>query len=457
MKFSKLLLSFFLVFFALSGLGCKGLSQTEQASIKPVSLSYWTVFNDVDQLKALAAEYKKLYPYISISIKQVRYEEFDKLFINALADDVQPDIISVHSRWINKYLNRIAPAPASVTMASASVQGKISKETIVTTATNLLPTANGIKSNFIRTVYEDAVVGGKIYGIPLSVDDLAIYYNKNLLDKAGIATPPATWAEILGASQKTTKVNNDGKIIQTGIAIGTGKNVDNAGDILAMLMMQNKVEVADGANITFANTLKNNLEGNPALEALRFYTDFARPTKEAYTWNDKLGNSLDAFIAGRAVFYIGYSFDYQRIISRAPQMNLEIIPLPQLDSGNPVNVANYWVESVVEKSKNKNIAWDFVRFMTTADNLKKYNAGAKRLSPLRGHIKDQMSDEVLAPFLSSLLNAENWYKGKDIDTANTAMKNLITSALEPYGESEEPAERDAKLLINAASVIQQTM
>lgn len=446
-----------LSFLVTTGLGCRGLSTEQQAAIQPVQLEYWTVFNDVEQLQQFANAYKQQRPYVSINIRQVRYEEFDQLFTNALADDVQPDMVSMHPRWLRKYASRLSPMPASVNVASIQVKGELRKETIVTQQQMPLPTPRAVATNFVKTVPEDVTVDGVVYGLPLALDTLALYYNKDLLDKAGVPLPPTTWGELLEAVKKSTKVDASGKITQSGITIGSGTNVDHASDILVMLMMQNGVKVTNGQAVTFADKLADNIETHPSREALRFYTDFARPTKEAYTWNETLGNSLDAFAAGRSVFYIGYGFDHDRIRAKAPQMNLEIIPVPQLNQGSPVNVANYWIESVVKKSAHQNEAWDFIRFMTTPDNIKVYTDKTKRPSPLRSQLQAQFEDPIIAPFAQGLLTADNWYRGRDVDVATAAMKNLITQFLLPYGENQTPEERDAQLITNAASVVQQTM
>lgn len=452
--FSFTLLASFLL---TTGLGCRGLSKEQQAAIKPVTIEYWTVFNDVEQLRKLANAYKVERPYVTVNIRQVRYEEFDKLFVNALADDVQPDIVSMHTRWLRKYTNRLSPMPAKVNVANITVEGQYRKETIVTQQELNMPTPRTIATNFVKTVPADVTVDGDVYGLPLSVDTMGIFYNKDLLDKAGVALPPTTWGELLEVVKKVTKIDADGKIIQSGIPLGTGENIDNAADILALLMMQNGVQVAKGQAITFADGLSQNPETHPAREALRFYTDFARATKEAYTWNETLGNAVDAFVSNRTVFYVGYSYDYDRIKARAPQMNLEVIPLPQLNPSAPVNIANYWIESVVKKSKNQNESWDFIRFLTTPENIQKYTESTRRPTPLRSQIQAQTELPALEPFVQGLLTADNWYRGRENDVANSVMKNLITQYLQPYGENQAPEERDAQLISNAASLVQQTM
>ncbi len=440
-----------------TGLGCSGLTAEQQAAIQPITLNYWTVFGNVDQLKKLAADYKKIRPYVTVNIRQLRYEEFDTVFTNALAEDVGPDIISVQTRNLRKYQNRLSSMPVSVKVAHEEIQTSgYQSQTVVTFETNVLPTLDAIKKNYISTVADDITIGGTIYGLPLTADTMALYYNKDLLDKAGIALPPSTWDQFSEDVKKTTKYDKKGNIVQAGAAIGTGPTVDHAFDILSLLMMQNGLPMATGNQVTFADGVDRAGETHPAVEALRFYTDFARPTKDIYTWNDTLGKAIDAFAAGKVVFFLGFGFDYGQILARAPQLNISVSSIPQLNTNSPVDIANYWVETVVKKSAHQNEAWDFIRFLSAPSNIKTYSKAVGEPSPLRADIADQSADPVLGPFANQLLRAHDWYHGRDIDAASRAMIDLITGYLAPIDPSTDPARRDAALFSNAQAVIQQT-
>ena len=441
---------------ATMGFGCKGLTAEQQAAIKPVTLNYWTVFNDTGQLAKFAEGYKKILPYVTINIKQVRVDEFEKMFTNALAEDIAPDVVSINARDIRKYQSKLAEMPADIKVSNVTVKGgQFSQQTVVTTETKNMPSAGFVKSSFISTVYNDAVISGKIYGLPIAMDTMAIYYNRDLLDQAGISEPPKTWDDFMKAAKAGTRFNDKGDIIQSGVALGTSKNIPRAFDILSLLMMQSGVKMTQGGYVNFANGVESAGAKHPAVTALRFYTDFAQPTKEVYAWNDKMGDALEAFTRGQAVFYFGFAYDYPKIKSRAPQLNIEVMPMLQLNEKAPANVANYWLETVVKKSKHQNEAWDFVMFMTKPENIKKYCEATIHPTPLRSQINDQKENAAIAPFASQVLNAENWYRGKDSATAEKAFGDLITNYL--LSTAGEQKQTDSALLQYAAQVAQQTM
>lgn len=439
------------------GIGCKGLSQEEQAAVAPITINYWTVYNDVDTIRAFADAYQGLHSYVTIKVRQVRYEEFDNLFANALADDVAPDIVSMSPRWINKYLNRLDPMPASVKVANIFTEGQFQPKTVITTENNGMPTIDYIRKSYVATVYNDIVVGGKVYGLPLFMDTLVMYYNVELLDKAGIPIPPKTWDEFSSAVKKSTKFDRDGNIIQSGVALGTGENIDNSFDIISLLMMQNGITLSQGNRVSFTDGLNERTPTHPALQTMQFYTDFAKPTKDVYSWNAKMGNSLDEFARGKSVFYFGFAYDGSRLKARGPQIKFAIEPVPQLNPADPSNVANYWIESVVSKSAHKNEAWDFVRFMTLPENVLKYIKKTGQPSPIREQLVSQQEDPKSAPFALQAITAENWYRGKDIISAEKAFDTLFTNYLRPLGERENELRRNIGFIGDSARVIQQTM
>ena len=136
-------------------------------------------------------------------------------------------------------------------------------------------------------------------------------------------------------------------------------------------------------------------------------------------------------------------------------MNLNVIAVPTLKT--EANVANYWIESVVKKTEHPNEAWDFVRYMTTPANIARYITKTGQPTPLRAQYRAQLEDDDLSSFASQILQAENWYTGKNIDAAEEAIDNLIEGFKEPVGDRVQPSQRDAALIINAARIIQQTL
>jgi len=421
------------IVFITSGATCQKLPANMKAgSPKPVSLEYWKVYEESYNVSDLISDYQKLHPQISINYRNFTPEEYENELLRAFAEDRGPDIFSINTTWMRKYLSLIQPMPAQVSLEYKIVQGTFKKETFTETRQQKLLTIKDLRNLFPDVVYDNQVINNQIYGLPLSIDTLALFYNRDLLNNAGIASPPRTWDQFRDQVIKLTKIDVRGNLLQSAAALGTADNVDRATDILSLLMMQAGTPITtEQGYASFNQTPPNYTRSElPAVEALNFYNSFASPANQVYTWNNDQPNSLSAFMAGKTAFYLGYAYNIPLIKAQAPKLNFAITTAPQI-SEPPINFANYWVESVAKKSQHQNEAWDFINFITTnTDSNKKFLDKSRKPSALKSLISAQADDIELSPFGSQLLTAKSWYKGKDIKSAENAIKFMIRSNLE---------------------------
>jgi len=431
-----------LPFLATMGLGCKGGSQEAQEAAKPVTLNYWRVFDDSYSFDKIIKDYKVSHPNVNVAYKVFRLEEYEDELLNAFAEDRGPDIFSIPVTWLGKYQSKLAPMPASITLPYQELQGVIKKEPVTVLKTKSSLSLRQLKDSFVDTVYNDvlrevASADGKtkslkVFGLPMNLDTMVLYYNRDLLNGAGISRVPSTWKDFQTAAMRLTRLDKLGNILQSGAALGTSNNVERPSDILSILMMQNGTEMTDASGFARFNEMPESASGRavkPGEEALIFYTDFASPTKEVYSWNEKMPNALDAFSQGKTAFFLGYNYHLSQIRARAPKLNFSIARLPQIEGGQELNYANYWIESVSKKSLNASFAWDFVQFATDAKEVTNYLSSAKRPTALRALIDSQLPDLDLGIFASQVLTAKNWYRGNDAKAEEKALTDLIVAVL----------------------------
>ncbi|MFH1193695.1 MAG: extracellular solute-binding protein [bacterium] len=436
----KILVLSILTVLTLSGALCKTVSKDITEATKPVQLVYWRVFDDSDAFTDLIAEYNKIHPNVNITYRKLRYEEFEPMLVNALAEDRGPDIFSIQSTWMRGYQPKLLSLPDNITLPYRTVQGTIKKDVVWEMQTKKSLSLRDLKNQFVDQVTEDAVLpettdkgtANKIFGLPLSVDTLVLYYNKELLNAANIPEPAKDWQTLQEHVKKLTKQNTAGDIITAGIAMGAAANVDRSIDILSVLMMQNGTKMtADNGAASF-NIIPPGLEGRttpPGIEALTFYTDFASPQKEVYSWNETIPNSIDAFVQGKAAYMLNYAYNLPTIRARAPKLNFGVAKLPQIAGSAEINFANYWMEVVSKKTTHPNEAWDFIQFITNAQNVEKYLNKTEKPTALRSLIQKQSENIDLYPFVSQLLTAKSWYKGKNATAMETAIKQMITDVI----------------------------
>lgn len=432
---------------SLLGAGCsKALDPQTQAAASSKSLSVWGVVDDYAAYAPALDAFQRQYPNVRIDFRRLRLEEYEQALLEGFAEDRGPDVFLIHHDWTNKYLSKIVPQPTSVTMARQVVTGTVQKETTWQLETTPLMTNRQFRDAFIDTMAQDALrtvnistkpdttdMRERIMGMPIFVDTLALYYNKDLLNAAGIPTPPETWEQFQDQVKKLTKLDTKGEILQSGAAIGTAYNVDRSVDVLTALMLQSGTEMVTGngeLGLTQIPEKMTNATSPPAYDALRFYTDFADKTKNTYTWNEAQPNSLDAFTQGKTAFFFGYSYQLDLIRARAPKLNFGFTKLPQI-GGNPVqNIANYWMWVVAKKSKNPDVAWRLLNFMADPEQSKKILAVMKRPAARKSLLSDQLRDDDIGVFASQALTAKTWYTGSDPKAMEVALQELITNLVQ---------------------------
>lgn len=465
MRFPKYLIATVLASLLLTtGAGCLGGSSTQSATGK-VTLEVWGVFDEDDAWEGIIRGYTAAHPNVTVKYTKLRFEEYKDQLVRAIAEGTGPDVFAVHNDWLGEFATLLEPMPEAVTVAYMETRGTVRKENVLVTRSESTMSMKTLKTDFIPAVVEDVVMPyqeteksdpvDKIYALPMGVDVLGLFYNQDLLNAAGIPQPPATWTDFQEAVKLLTKLDSVGSVVQAGVGLGTSENVERATDILSVLMMQNGVDMVDDrGRVAFHTTpVGTPRDVNPGLDAVQFYTDFANPTKEVYTWNASQSDSLEAFVNGKAAMFLGYSYHLPIIRTLAPKLNVGAAALPQISVAGDVqqvNIANYWAEGVSRDSKNVDYAWNFVLYATDIDNVSSYLAEAGKPTALRGLIAEQLEDEDIGVFTAGLLTAQTWYEGKDIDATEAAMERLIDDILAGTYQDDQDA------LDNAAKVVGQT-
>lgn len=373
----------------------------------PITLTWWKTFEDSSNVQELITDYQATHKNVVINFVKKSAADYEQDLLNAFASGNGPDIFSIHNDWLPKQADKISPMPSS------------------------LMGLRGFRETFVDVAANDFAANNQIYALPLAVDTLALYYNKDLLGSAGIAEVPTTWPEVVAASQKLTKSGPAGSFAQSGIALGTSSNVNRAVDILNLLMLQNGTQFYsdDLKQARFDQTQNNpgSSSGsfNPGATALAFYTQFADPSKVTYSWNAKSDLSLDAFVQGKVAMMLSYAYIQPMIKTRAPNLNWGVAALPQVsDDSTKINFANYWGETVSKASRNSVAAWNFLNFITQKAALEKYYLKHKQISPRKDMLSAQSADTEIGVFAEAALTARSVYK-KDPNVFEAVFAKMI--------------------------------
>ncbi len=420
------------VFLVTSGLGCKGGMSEED--LDPVNLVYWRTEDERGDFSSIINGFQDLYPNISITYKQIKKEEYSQKLLEAWAEDKGPDIFSIPNTWLGKYKGKIVHLPlnSQFSLPKKIKVGDIKKTKKIVKEPVKVPSLRNLQKRYVGTVFENILEDQeKLYGLPLSLDTIVMYYNRDILDSNGIPTVPSTWREFVNDVKLLTLQDRNGNFIQSGTALGSATNIEYSTDILSLLMMQNGASmVNESGQANFDRSLPSDRSYYPGQEAMDFYTSFSNPAQARYSWNQNMPNAFDTFISGRLGFLFGYSDYLKKIKQQAPKLNFDIAQVPQIsDSLKNINYAKFPIEVVSKTSSHQREAWAFLLYASQQDNVKSYLDKAKRPTAHRQLIEDQLEDFDLAPFANQVLTAQSWYKGLNYDLVKETFNSMINSVI----------------------------
>lgn len=305
---------------------------------KEVTITYWGLWENEAIIQPILADFEAQNPKIKVEYTKQSPRQYRERLQAAIARGEGPDVFRFHNTWIAMFRDELAPVPTSV----------------------ITPTQ--FSSTFYPVASANLVAGTTIYGVPLMIEGLGLYYNEDLFAAAGV-TPPSTWEEVVTIVPRLTVKSAD-SIVTSAIALGTTGNVEHFSDIVATMMMQNGVNLLSPT-------------GKFAEDTMLFYRGFADPSNPLYTWDDSLDNSISAFANGRVAMILAPSWRVFDINQMNPDLRFRVAPVPQLP-GNTVSWASYWVEGVSAKSKYQEQAFVFLSYLTSRESATKlYTESAK--------------------------------------------------------------------------------
>lgn len=253
---------------------------------------------------------------------------FESELVEALANGVGPDLIILPSDLVYRQGNKIYPIPYE----SLSV-GDF-KDTYVGGAEIFLTSAGSL-------------------ALPILVDPLVFYYNRDLLASNAIAEPPATWQQFREVAKKINQIDTRGNITRTAIAMGEFSNISNAKNILSLLLLQAGTPIVSITNTGYVSSLSDNLgfSLSPGQAALDFFTQFANPSKTTYSWNRSLPEAKDAFAAGSLATYFGLASELPDLRAKNPNLNLGVALVPQRNTEIKATFGRVYGLAILKSSK----------------------------------------------------------------------------------------------------------
>jgi multiple sugar transport system permease protein len=357
-------------------------------------------------------------------------------FLVSVAGGVPPDLVRFDRYAISEWAAR---------GAFAKLDEFVARDATSNDEAAIRP-ENFYKSCWDEVVYEDPTSHERgIYAIPADVDDRALFYNRDLLKRAGYvdangeAQPPRTWEELEEMAVTLTEHDSRGRIKQLGFA----PNFGNAWLYLYSWMNGGEFLSGDRKQCTLTST--------PVLQALEWMTRVydrvgGAPAVYAFQNASQEGQvsvapgAADMFVQGKVAMKIDGYWNFPQTLGQfGRDLNYALAPPPMpaiaLAQGRqPISWVSGWCYAIPSTSRNKTGGWELLRFLCSRRAIEIIgNSERNRLESIgRVYVPLQNSNRTINAWLFNTYIASNpTIQPKIRDGAKLLNDLLETSPIRP--------------------------
>lgn len=352
-----------------------GVSLLAMGSAQAVEIEYWQYVFDsrVQAMDQLIEKFEAANPDITVKHTTFPYADYQTRVVAAKVAGQGPDVVQLFYGWTDQFVNGglIQPLDPAV-FPHAEIESEF------------FPIVSAMKR------------GEDYYGLPTAVRSLALFYNKALLDEAGVQ-PPQNLEELIAVAKATTKVDGGGNITSVGITM------DMAGQDhqwwREVLVRQNGgVPYDEEGNVAYNN------EAGAA--ALKFYTDLQTEHKVGQTGFMDEGQA--AFRAGLAAMTIDGTFRLGAFEGNPFEWG--VVELPADANGMRSNYSSYFANAIGATAEGEELeaAQKFLQYISSPEAMEIWLDEVGEL-PARRSValtEENLADPILGPFLKGLEYAQ---------------------------------------------------
>jgi multiple sugar transport system substrate-binding protein len=291
-------------------------------------------------VRAMTEAFTKANPDVTVNLEFVPYEGLHDKTVLAQGSGGGYDVVLFDVIW---------PAEYATNKVLLDVSDKITGDM----KTGVLPGA------WTTVEYE-----GKRYGMPWILDTKYLFYNKEILEKAGIKNPPKTWAE-LAEQAKTIK---DKGLLATPIAWSWSQAEAAICDYTTLVSAYGGSFIKDGKPV---------FQTGGGLEALDYMVNsyksgLTNPNSKEFLEEDV----RRVFQNGEAAFALNWTYMYN--MANDPKDSkvagkVGVVPAPGVDGKSTVSAVNGSMGlGITSTSKHPDEAWKYITFMTSQQTQNQY-------------------------------------------------------------------------------------
>src|SRR5258708_25122406 len=326
---------FMILMFAASLVLSVGLSGPVKAADK-VTLTFWNGFTGGDRpaYEGLVKQFNDTHPDIQVNMEIMPWDTLAQKLPAALATGQGPDIstpdYNIGTIWQYAKSGLIAPLDDAYGSGPNQIELSAMPPKVI----------DGFKKD------------GKIYAVPANFATLMLYYDKDLLAAAGIASPPKTMDEFRADAVKLTKKDSSGNPSQYGLVLPDHQTIAN----WPILIWADGGDILNDKGCSMLDDPKTVSAGKSWADSV--VSQGISPVGQTGQGSDNL------FAAKKTAMEMNGPWAAGQYNTAG--INYDVAPIP-VGSGGPVTLASTVPMVLTASSKNKDAAYVFFAFWTSKD------------------------------------------------------------------------------------------
>jgi len=314
------------------------------------AISFWAIGREGEMAAKLVEQFVRLNPDLEVEIQKLPWTAAHEKLLTAYAGDTLPDLCQMGNTWVPEFaeLDALEPLDAQIA-ASGSV----------------------LTADYFEGILEANRVSGRLLGLPWYVDTRLLFYRTDLLQQAGFAAPPTTWAEwsqMLAAIKAMVGPERYGVLLP----------LNEFEQLLILGLQQPEELLREGGRW-------GNFRNEGFRRALHYYQQmFTREWAPRMT-NTQISNVWDEFARGYFTFYVSGPWQIAQFKRRMPahlQNSWMTAPMPGPE-GPGVSVAGGASLVIFRSSQRKAQAWRLAEFLSSVSTQTRFYELTGDLPPRR--------------------------------------------------------------------------
>jgi multiple sugar transport system substrate-binding protein len=291
--------------------------------------------NIAEGYKTVVSQFEKAHPGVTVKVQTFPFAQYRDKMLVAMKGGTGPDVMTLDEVWTPEFAAAGLIEP---------VDSRIAKSSSIKEA------------NFFPGAWKSNNYAGKMWGVPLNFDVWEeMYYNADMFKAAGLNPdkPPTTWSDWNAAA---AKLNAPPK--QFGIGL-IGCKDESSSVMTDSLLFSNGGQILDDAGKVAFNSPAN-------VAAYQQYKDLLK-----YAPNGTSGacesDVVNQFTAGKVAMILDGSWQ-QDTMKTAAKFDWRIALPPAPDGKKFVGALGGWNLALNAKSKNADLAFQFIETLSEAKN-----------------------------------------------------------------------------------------